>query len=34
MTSIYYNKYIKYKSKYNNLKNLIGGTHEIFYDKN
>ena len=28
MTSIYYNKYIKYKSKYNNLKNLIGGIND------
>ena len=25
MTSIYYNKYIKYKSKYNNLKNILYG---------
>ena len=26
----YYNKYLKYKNKYSNLKNQIGGNPELF----
>ena len=29
MNDIYYKKYIKYKNKYINLKNIIGGTKQI-----
>ena len=30
MTDIYYNKYIKYKSRYNNLKKLVGGVNNEY----